>query len=260
VSQEIATSPFGAVRIIRGCVTSLVSRSTTKPAGTLGSAPAGRGTSPDDTAKALAPVILVARAPLVVAVNPRLGVGSLAALIERAKAVPVRLAYASGGAGSTSHMAAYLFARRAGIALQHVPYSGTAAAIRDVLAGEVPIVFTQLGTIAPLLDAGQLRALAVTGAQRLPSHPALPTVAESGFRGFEISTWYGVMVPAGTPAPIVARLHAAFAHALASPDTRRQFAALGIEPVGDSPADFAVALTVERQRWRDFVRAQGIPE
>jgi len=225
--------------------------------GTQAIAPAGRGTSPADAAKTLAPVSMLARAPLVIAVSPQLGVDSLAALVERARTAPVRLAYASGGAGSTSHMAADLFARRAGIALQHVPYSGTAAAIRDVLSGEVPIVFTQLGTIAPLLGAGQLRALALTGARRLPSQPELPTVAEAGYRGFEISTWYGVMVPVGTPAPVVARLHAAFAAALAAPELRRQFATLGIEPVGDAPAEFAATLHADLQRWREFVRAHG---
>jgi len=210
------------------------------------------------SASALVPVTMLARAPLVIAVNRRLDCGSLQALIDRARREPHCIPYASSGNGSTSHLAATLLARRAGIELQHVPYAGTAAAVRDVLSGEVPIVFTQMGTIASLVRGGQLQALAVTGERRLAQFPDLTTVAEAGYPGFEISTWYGIVVPPATPRAIVLRLHQAFTRALGAPDVRRQLAALGMEAVGDSPEAFAKTIDHDVARWADLMREHGI--
>ena len=226
--------------------------------GTHSIGPAGRGTSPIEPGKSLLPVSMLLRAPLVIAVTPRLMVDSLAALIERARAAPGRISYASSGPGSTSHMAAVMLAKRAGIALQHVPYAGTSAGVRDVLSGEVPVIFTQLGTIATLMQSGQIRALAVTSERRLASFPDLQTVGESGYPGYEISTWHGVVVPAGTPRSIVAKLHTAFVRALDVPDVRRQLAGYGMEPVGDSPEQFAATMEADVRRWAELIRTHGV--
>jgi len=216
-----------------------------------------RAAVPFDGGKTLVPVTMLARAPLVVAVNPKSGIESIADLVAAARAQPGRLAFASGGIESTSHLAAFQFMRRSGIVLQHVPYPGTASAVRDVLAGEVPILFTQPATIAALVDSGQLRPLAVTSSHRLPSLSGVPTLDESGYRGFDVSTWYGILVPAGTPARIVARLQQAFVQALATPDVRRQLAALAIDPVGSTSVAFARALQREAGAWSELARMQG---
>jgi tripartite-type tricarboxylate transporter receptor subunit TctC len=200
---------------------------------------------------------MLVRSPIVVAVNPRLKADTLGALVELAKARPKALSYASSGAGSTSHMASMMLTKRAGIELQHVPYASSAAGVRDVLSGEVPVIFTQLGAIGPLVQAGQRRAIVVMGERRLASFPDVETIAEAGFPGLEISTWYGVVVPAGTPRAIVERLHAVFVRALAAPDLRRQFATFGMEAVGDTPEQFAVTLDTEVRRWSELVRAHG---
>jgi tripartite-type tricarboxylate transporter receptor subunit TctC len=225
--------------------------------GTQAIMPSGRGTSPAELGRSLLPVTMLVRSPIVVAVNPRLKADTLGALVELAKARPKALSYASSGAGSTSHMASMMLTKRAGIELQHVPYASSAAGVRDVLSGEVPVIFTQLGAIGPLVQAGQLRAIVVMGERRLASFPDVETIAEAGFPGLEISTWYGVVVPAGTPRAIVERLHAVFVRALAAPDLRRQFATFGMEAVGDTPEQFAVTLDTEVRRWSELVRAHG---
>jgi tripartite-type tricarboxylate transporter receptor subunit TctC len=225
--------------------------------GTQAIMPSGRGTSPAELGRSLLPVTMLVRSPIVVAVNPRLKADTLGALVELAKARPKALSYASSGAGSTSHMASMMLTKRAGIELQHVPYASSAAGVRDVLSGEVPVIFTQLGAIGPLVQAGQLRAIVVMGERRLSSFPDVETIAEAGFPGLEISTWYGVVVPAGTPRAIVERLHAVFVRALAAPDLRRQFATFGMEAVGDTPEQFAVTLDTEVRRWSELVRAHG---
>jgi tripartite-type tricarboxylate transporter receptor subunit TctC len=225
--------------------------------GTLAIVPGGRGMLPIEPGKSLLPVTMLSLSPIVVAVNPRLPVESLAALVERARTQPGRLSYASGEVGSTSHMAAMIFARRTGVQMQQVPYPSTAAAVRDVLSGEVPVIFTQLGTIGALVQAGQLRALALAAERRVASFPELETVAEAGYPGTEISTWYGIVVPAGTTRAIVMRLHSAFVQALAAPGLRRQFATFALEPVGSTPEQFATTLDLDQRRWSELVRAHA---
>ena len=211
----------------------------------------------DETA--LVPVIKLASLAIVVAATPKLGVSSLRDLIERARRQPDSLAYASSGIGSTSHMAAALLSQRAGIKLLQIPYAGTASAVKDVLSGEVPVIFTHLATVATLIGAGQLRALAVTGLHRTAAFPDIPTVAESGFPGFDVVTWHGVLAPPGTPREIVIRLHDELARILAMEDMRAQLANLGMEPVGGTPEEFAADIRADRQRWATVIRDAGLP-
>ncbi|MGC1818149.1 MAG: tripartite tricarboxylate transporter substrate binding protein [Casimicrobiaceae bacterium] len=216
--------------------------------------PAGRHAPHVAPAARFAPVTMLARLPIVVAVRPALGIGTLDALIARARAAPGRLFYASGGVGSTSHTAAALLFRRARVQLVHVPYAGTSAAVKDVLAGEIPVLFTHLGTVATLIRSGRLRALAVTGNHRMADFPDVETVAESGYPGFDVTTWHGVVAPLGTPRRIVARLHDELVRIVAIPEVRRQLAYLGMEPVGDTAEAFARAMAADTRQWAEVLR------
>jgi tripartite-type tricarboxylate transporter receptor subunit TctC len=207
----------------------------------------------------LVPVIKFASLAIVIAATPRLEVKSLTDTIERARRKPDSLAYASSGIGSTSHMAAALLSQRAGIKLLQIPYAGTASAVKDVLAGEVPLIFTHLATVATLIRAGQLRALAVTGLHRTAAFPDIPTVAESGFPGFDVVTWHGVLAPPGTPHEIVMRLHGELARIVAMPDMRAQLANMGMEPLSSSPGEFAADIKADRQHWATVIRDAGLP-
>jgi tripartite-type tricarboxylate transporter receptor subunit TctC len=226
--------------------------------GTNAIVPSTQGSDVVDDAT-LVPVIKLASLGIVVAATPRLEVKSLSDTIERARRRPDSLAYASSGIGSTSHMAAALLSQRAGIRLLQIPYAGTASAVKDVLAGEVPLIFTHLATVATLIRAGRLRALAVTGLRRAAAFPEIPTVAESGFPGFDVVTWHGVLVPPGTPREIVMRLHGALARILAMDDIRAQLANIGMEPLGGTPEEFAADIKADRQHWAAVIRDAGLP-
>lgn len=217
--------------------------------------PAGSDARAIDQGKRFAPITMLTRLPIVIAVSPALGVDTLPGLIARARSQPGRLYYASGGIGSTSHTAAVLLFQRAGVRLVHVPYAGTSAAVKDVLSGEVPVISTHLGTVAPLIRAGRLRALAVTGDHRMAEFPEVQTVAEAGYPGFNVTTWHGLVAPAGTPAAIITRLHNEMIRALARPEVRGQLAALGMEPFGNSPEEFASTLATDVQIWAEVLRA-----
>ncbi|HET7032429.1 MAG TPA: tripartite tricarboxylate transporter substrate binding protein [Casimicrobiaceae bacterium] len=216
--------------------------------------PAGNS-QPVDKPKQFAPITMVARLPILVAASPAAGIDSLRALISRAGREPDELAYASGGIGSTSHTAAVRLFQRAGVRLIHVPYVGTAAAVKDVLADNVPILFTHLGTVASLVRAGRLRALAVTGSARTPEFSEIPTVAELGYPGFDVTTWHGVVAPIGTPREIIVRLHDMLVRAIARPEARAQLAQLGMEPVGSSPEEFARAIADDVRNWSEVLRS-----
>ena len=230
----------------------------TNGANAIGAAEGGAGSSVEP-GLALSPVTRLVRLPIVVAVTPALHLDSLPALIARARNAPGKLSYASGGIGSTSHLAADVLFRRAGVRLVHIPYAGTSAALKDVLSGEVPVLFTTIGTVAALLQAGKLRGLAVTGEHRAAEFPALPTVAEAGYPGFDITTWLGIAAPPGTPRPIIVRLHDELVRILADPDVRAQLVAFGMEPLGDTPEQFASALNADARRWAQLIRADGAP-
>jgi tripartite-type tricarboxylate transporter receptor subunit TctC len=218
------------------------------------------GARPGDAVEdaALVPVIKFASLAIVIAATPRLEAKSLADIIERARRKPDSLAYASSGIGSTSHMAAALLSQRAGIKLLQIPYAGTASAVKDVLAGEVPLIFTHLATVATLIRAGQLRPLAVTGSHRTAAFPDIPTVAESGFPGFDVVTWHGVLAPPGTPREVVMRLHGELARIVATEDMREQLANLGMEPLSGSPEEFAADIKADRQHWATVMRDAGL--
>jgi tripartite-type tricarboxylate transporter receptor subunit TctC len=218
---------------------------------------AQREASNFDMGTSFTPVTMLARLPIVVAVSPALGVDTLSDLIERARQAPGTLSYASSGIGSTSHMAAVLLFQRAGVRLVHVPYAGTSAAVKDVLSADVPVLFTHLGTVATLVHAGRLRALAVTGDHRMAEFPDVETVAQAGYPGFDVTTWHGVVAPAHTPRRIVARLHDTLASTVELPEVRKQLAAMGMEPVRTTPEEFANALAADVKRWQHVIRVMG---
>jgi len=214
--------------------------------------------NPFDPLKDLAPVSKVTTSPLVVAVNPALGVASLRELIELAKKNPGKLNYATSGNGSAPHMAAVLFRRVAGIDIVHVPFKGGAPAVQSVLAGDTQVSFATPPSVLPLVQAGRLRALAVTSRERTPLVAGVPGMAEAGLPDYEISFWYGFFVPAATPAEVTRRLYAATSEALRAPSVGQALARDGTEVSGSaSPADFAAFLKSEAPLWARLVKESG---
>lgn len=214
--------------------------------------------APFDVEKDLAPVALIGRVPVVIAVNPSSPYANLAKLIEAAKAKPGDLAYATPGNGSTPHLAMELFASAAKIDLLHVPYKGGSQALTDVIGGQVPVVALNALEVLPHLRNGKLRALAVLSAKRSGLLPDVPTIAESGFPGFEASVWYGLMAPAGTPKPVLATLGAAALRAANSAEVKERLAAAGGEATPADAAAFAKHLHAERERYTRLITAAKI--
>ncbi|MSQ55472.1 MAG: tripartite tricarboxylate transporter substrate binding protein [Betaproteobacteria bacterium] len=210
---------------------------------------------PYDPARDFAPIALIGSVPLVLVVAPNRPLDSIAAAAAAAKVKP--LAFASAGNGTVGHLVGELWKRAAGVELLHVPYKGAAPAMTDLMGGQVDLFFASLPAAAPLIKAGKLRALAVTSAQRAPSLPDVPTLAESGYRDFSAGAWYGVLVPAGTPAAIVARLNAEINRALQAPDMRTRLANDGVDARGGTPEEFAAFLEGERVKWARAVRDSG---
>jgi len=213
---------------------------------------------PYDPVRDFAPVTLAATAPNVLVVNPALPAKSLAEFIALAKAKPGALSYGTPGIGTSPHLSMELLKSMAGIDLQHVPYRGTAAAVTDVIGGQIAATFANAFTAKPQVDSGRVRALAVSGPSRIDAFPGVPPVAEAGVPGYEAMQWYGLAVPAGTPAPIIARLHAEAAKALQSDEMKEKLALDGAQPVGSSPAEFAALIRRELEKWTRVVRAAGI--
>ena len=211
-----------------------------------------------DPVASFAPVTRLAQQPIVIAVNPSLNVNSLGELIALAKREPGKLAYATSGIGTAQHIAMTMLSQRAGIDVFHVPYANTGQLLADVLAGEVPIAMSFPGTVEPHLKAGRLKALAVTSAQRTLAWPDIPTVAESGFPGFEVLSWAGVLAPAGTPPEIIERLRGEIVRILKLPEVRSVFLAQNAEPVGNTPEQFAAEIKASLARWAPVVKAAGI--
>jgi tripartite-type tricarboxylate transporter receptor subunit TctC len=211
-----------------------------------------------DPVRDFAPVCLVATAPLVVAAHPALNVNTMAELSVQARARPGVIEYASNGVGSSSHLAAELYAATAGVRLTHVPYKGLAPALSDLLAGQVRLMFSSLVAILPHFKSGRLRALATTGVKRSPLLADLPTIAETGMAGYRAASWYGILAPAATPREIVLKLNAAIEAALARDDVRATLAAEGAEPVGGKPEAFAAHIHDELERMRTLVRRIGL--
>ena len=213
---------------------------------------------PFDTARDFTPVALVGRVPVVLAAHPGSGIDSLARLVAAAKAAPGTVTYGSPGNGSTPHLAIELFAHAAGIRLNHVPYKGGAPALNDALAGHLQTVAVNALEVLPHARAGKLRVLAVLTPDRSPILPEVPTIAESGYPGFEASVWYGVVGPAGLPPSVVARLHAEIQKALALPEVRERLASAGGEVLPGPVERFAGLLASERTRYDRLIREARI--
>jgi tripartite-type tricarboxylate transporter receptor subunit TctC len=213
---------------------------------------------PYNTLRDFAPITLIARAPNVLVVHPSLPVKSVAGLIELARRRPGQLNYGSGGVGSTPHLSAALFGIMAGIELTHIPYKGSALAITDLIAGQVQLSFAGIPIVLPHIKQGRLKALAVTGIDRSPQLPDVPTVNESGLKGYEVNPWYGLLAPAGTPAFIVDRLQGECAKALKDDVIRQQLVRQGAEPVGSTAAEFARVIKADLAKWSDVAHRAHI--
>ena len=202
----------------------------------------------------IAPIALVGRVPVVLVANAQSSVDSIKALIAQSKVKPESIDYGTPGNGSTPHLAIELFERAAGIRLMHVPYKGGSAAMNDVIAGHIQTVAVNALEVLPHVKAGKLRVLAVLSEKRSPIFPDAPTIAESGFAGFEASVWYGLVGPAGVPAAAVARLHQEVQRALAAPEVRERLASAGGDVAPGSTAMFADLVRREQQRYEKLIR------
>jgi tripartite-type tricarboxylate transporter receptor subunit TctC len=209
---------------------------------------------PFDPIKDFAPVSQVVQYPLILVVNPNLPVKSVKELIAYAKAKPGKLNRASGGSGTSMHLSGELFVHQAGIDMPHIPYKGSAPALIDLVAGHVDVMFDSMITALPLVKAGKLRALAVTGTQRSPVVPDLPTVAEAGLPGYSAYGWIGVVAPAGTPKATVNKLSESIAKALKDPAVSEKLVAQAAEPVGSTPEQFAEFIRSETAKWAVAIR------
>jgi tripartite-type tricarboxylate transporter receptor subunit TctC len=212
---------------------------------------------PFDTHRDLAPVTLLAQSPNVLVVHPSVPAKSFAELVAYAKANPGKLNFASPGEGSGAHLAGELLNIEAGVKAVHVPYKGIAPAVNDLLGGQVQMMFAGISTVLQHVKGGRLVALAIASPKRNPQLPDVPTVAES-IPGFDVTSWYGIAVRSGTPAPIIQKLQRDMAEALQSPDVVEKLAGLGLEPVGNTPEAFAALIRAETQKWGDIVRKAGI--
>jgi tripartite-type tricarboxylate transporter receptor subunit TctC len=214
---------------------------------------------PYDAAKDFAPVILCASVPHFIVVQPSLPVHSVKELIALAKAQPGKLTFPSAGNASTPHLAGEMFKTMAGVDMVHVPYKGTGQSMQDLLAGQHAVAFDTVPAVGPYVRAGRLRPLAVSSVKRLAEFPELPTVAEAGLPGYQMSTWYGVFAPAGTPAAIVSRLHAEIAKVMQAPDVRERLAQIGVDDtVTRSPEEFAALVRADIARYAKIVKETGV--
>lgn len=213
---------------------------------------------PFDPVKDLAPVSLLMQVPMLLVVPTQAPWRNLNELIQAARAKPGSLSFASAGNGSAQHLAGELFKQRQQLFITHIPYRGGAPALNDLMAGQVDMMFSAMSASGPLVKGGKLRALAVTAGTRVPSLPALPTVAESGSPGFVAQEWNGLWVPAKTPPDILARLETEVRAAMASPELQQRLAAQGAQAVGSSHADFNRFLQAESRQWAQVIRTAGI--
>lgn len=216
---------------------------------------------PYDPVKDFAPISLIAHVPNVLVMTPeraqQLGIASARDLIAYARKHPGQLNYASGGNGSAGHMAGELLKSQAKVSIVHIPYAGAAPAQLGLMAGQTDFMFDNLASALPQIKAGKLKAFAVTTAQRVPSQPDLPTMAESGLAGFDVSTWFGVFAPAGTPPAVVTRLNESFTAALRTPEMRERLARMGAEPAPTTPEQFSALVRSELSKYQQVVKFSG---
>jgi tripartite-type tricarboxylate transporter receptor subunit TctC len=212
---------------------------------------------PYDPAKDLRPVTLLIQEPNLMAINPKIPAKTVPEFIAYAKSRPTEVSFGSPGNGSPAHLAGEWFNQLTGTTMVHVPYKGTGPALNDLLAGQIAMMIDNMPALWPHVQSGKLRALAVSTDKRATAAPDIPTVVESGVKGFSFGAWKGLMVPAATPPEIVERLHAAATKALAKPDFRKRLIDLGAEPVGNTPAQFAAIIKIETASWAALVKSTG---
>ena len=226
--------------------------------GSLAHNPALRPNNPYDPPRDFAAVSMLATSAFLLAVHPAVAAKSVQELLALARARPGTLNYASAGAGSSLHMTGELFKHATGVNIVHVPYKGTGPALVDLLAGQVQMIFSTMPPVLPHVKTGKLRALGVTTATRAKAAPDVPTIAESGVRGFEVQNWQGIVVPKKTPGALVERLNAEILKVLAAPAMIEVLSAQGLDPAGGTPAQFDKLIREEIVKWRKLVQAAGI--
>ncbi|MCC7483695.1 MAG: tripartite tricarboxylate transporter substrate binding protein, partial [Burkholderiales bacterium] len=204
-------------------------------------------------------VTLVVMAPYLLIVNPKVPVNSVSDLVRLAKGSPGKLSYASPGIGSSVHLTGELFQIMAGVNLVHIPYKGAGAALADVVAGRVEMMFSAIPGVIPFIRSGRLKGLAVTSAARSVGLPDVPTIGESGVPGFDMSGWYGLVAPRATPAAIVRALNKSVNEAMAAGEIHAQFVAMGLDPVGGSAEEFSAFIRKELDKYARLVRSANIP-
>jgi tripartite-type tricarboxylate transporter receptor subunit TctC len=212
---------------------------------------------PYDSQKDLAPIVLLANAPLVMVTGTSTPYKSLADAVNAAKAKPATLNFASPGNGTVAHLTSELFQKAAGVKTQHVPYKGAAQALTDVMSGTVDLYMSSVPTLIGQIKNGKLRPLAVTSAKRVDDLPNVPTINESGYKGFDAVTWFGLLAPAGTPKDVVAKLNAEFNKALQNPELRKKLGDEGADPGGGTPEQFAALIKEDIPRWGKVVKDSG---
>ena len=219
--------------------------------------PALYASLPYDTGKDFVPIVLAASTPNLLVVNPGLPVKSVKELIALARSKPGKLNYASAGNGSSNHLSMELFKSLTGVDIIHVPYKGSAPAVTDLIGGQVDMMFDNAPNVLQQVKAGKLHALAVSSKERSPFVKELPSVAEAGVPGFDISVWFGVMAPAGTPRSVIAKLNAEINGILKLTEIRQAFNNQGVEPAGGTPEQFSSFLVAQRTKWAKVVRDSG---
>ena len=210
---------------------------------------------PFDPMRGFAPIALLTAAPYVLVASPSFPIRSLQDLTAAARAAP--LSYGSAGNGTAGHLAMEMIKAEAGIDLTHVPYRGSPPLLTDLIAGRIAIAFDNVLSSSPAIAAGQLRAVAVSGSRRAPSLPDVPTIAEAGLPGFDVTVWQGALFPAGVPSAFAARLSSEMAAALRQPDLQARLSVLGVDAIGSDPQAFAQFLEAEHRRWGEAVRRSG---
>lgn len=212
---------------------------------------------PYDPLKDLVPIVLVADAPLVLVVPANSPFKTVADVVAAAKKKPGDVTFGSPGNGTVAHLTGELFQMAAGVKFQHIPYKGSAQALTDLMGGQVQAYMSSIPTALSHIKGGKLRALAVTSPKRVPSLPDVPTIAEAGYKGFDANTWFGLVAPAGTPAPIVTKINAEVNRILKMPDVKEKFAAEGGGPIGGSSQEFAALLKSDYVKWGKVVKDSG---
>ena len=213
---------------------------------------------PFDAVRDFAPITLTTLVPQVIVVNERFEAKSFREFLAIARSRPGKLTYATGGNGSANQLAGELLKSMAGIDIVHIPYKGDAAAMADVIGGNITLTFPTVISAAPHVKSGKLRPLAVTSAKRVAMLPEVPTIAESGVPGYDVVSWGGVMAPAGTPQPVIDKLHAEIIRILKLPDVRERIASFGAEIIGSTPAEFGAFLNAEIAKWAGVAKAANI--